>query len=285
MHTRHHILLLALCLTALSRAALVEVGDWTPLFRGVEYLHVSCAAPVEQVHLLRIDLTAPGVRVAVTPGNGDAPLETNSQCTTSFLKALHCQAAVNTAAFGPVVDQEGVPQDILGVAIADGVEVSPTANRLAAVLFMDDGHVRLVDQPCDTAGVRQAVSGFSRILIDGRNVCDPAEIWHPRTGLGVSADGKTLLLIVIDGRQPGYSEGAPTHALAAWLRAFGAWQAINLDGGGSTAMIVDDHGTPRQLNRPIHRGIPGLERPVAANLGIYAEPFQPGSPCGIIRRP
>jgi hypothetical protein len=264
-----------LAITLYATASVVDVAPWTPLFQGIAYTHVTCTVPMVQVHVLRVDLTAPGIRFATTPGNGDAPLETNSQCTSAFLKTTGCQVAINTAAFSHVVDQDGVSEDILGVAIADGALISPPQAGYAAVLFSAVNQVRIVDQPCDIAGVRQAVSGFRRILIDGANVCDPTEVWHPRTAIGLGQDGKTLLLLVIDGRQSGYSDGAPCYAVAAWLRAFGAYQAINLDGGGSTSMVMTDgHGGVTILNRPIHKGIPGLERPVGANLGVYALPVQ-----------
>jgi Phosphodiester glycosidase len=61
---------------------------------------------------------------------------------------------------------------------------------------------------------------------------------QPRTGLGVTADG-TILLVVIDGRQPRWSIGATLGELRNTLRDLGAVDALNLDGGGSSEMVVD----------------------------------------------
>ena len=61
---------------------------------------------------------------------------------------------------------------------------------------------------------------------------------HPRTAIGVLADGRALLLVV-DGRQPALSVGMSLEELAQLLVEFGAVDAINLDGGGSTTMVVD----------------------------------------------
>ncbi|MCM3716148.1 phosphodiester glycosidase family protein [Alkalihalobacillus oceani] len=61
---------------------------------------------------------------------------------------------------------------------------------------------------------------------------------HPRSAVGISGDGTKLFLVTIDGRQSGYSQGATLRELAEYMRSLGAYQAINLDGGGSTTMVA-----------------------------------------------
>jgi exopolysaccharide biosynthesis protein len=61
----------------------------------------------------------------------------------------------------------------------------------------------------------------------------------PRTVAGVRADG-TLLLVVFDGRRPGVSEGVTLPEAAGVLLSLGAVDAMNLDGGGSSTMVVRD---------------------------------------------
>ena len=93
---------------------------------------------------------------------------------------------------------------------------------------------------------------------------------HPRSALGMNAAGDRLWLVTIDGRQTGYSEGASFAETALILQALGAADAINLDGGGSTALVYRDPVRgPRVLNRPIQGGIPGTERPVATHIGVF----------------
>jgi exopolysaccharide biosynthesis protein len=67
---------------------------------------------------------------------------------------------------------------------------------------------------------------------------------HPRTALGVDRDGR-LILLVIDGRQPA-SRGATLEETATIIRELGAMRAMNLDGGGSSALVV----AGILLNRP-----------------------------------
>lgn len=67
----------------------------------------------------------------------------------------------------------------------------------------------------------------------------------PRTAIGWQADG-TILLAVVDGRQPQWSVGMTLAELAELMRDLGCQEALNLDGGGSTTMVVRD----RVVNRP-----------------------------------
>jgi exopolysaccharide biosynthesis protein len=74
----------------------------------------------------------------------------------------------------------------------------------------------------------------------------------------------------VDGRQPFYSEGITLNELARLMISLGAQDAMNLDGGGSSTMVVaSKDGQPRILNSPIDNYIPGRERPVANHLGVY----------------
>lgn len=64
-----------------------------------------------------------------------------------------------------------------------------------------------------------------------------ANVRQPRAMAGVDGKGR-LILATVDGRQTGGSEGFTLHEAAAFMRSLGAVQALNLDGGGSTAMAV-----------------------------------------------
>ncbi len=84
-----------------------------------------------------------------------------------------------------------------------------------------------------------------------------------------------MLLFVIDGRQPNYSAGATLTELAEVILEHGGHHALNLDGGGSSTLVIEGpDGQPEVLNSPIHRRIPpSRERPVANHLGVHAEPI------------
>jgi exopolysaccharide biosynthesis protein len=78
-------------------------------------------------------------------------------------------------------------------------------------------------------------------------------------------------MVVVDGRQPLSSMGATLPDMAEIFRRLGAADALNLDGGGSTAMVVAGDAGPQVLNTPIHTGVPGRERPSANQLGVRAK--------------
>jgi exopolysaccharide biosynthesis protein len=79
--------------------------------------------------------------------------------------------------------------------------------------------------------------------------------------------------VVIDGRQPGVSEGVNLSEMAEIVLSHGGVDAMNMDGGGSSTLVMQDRdGQPRILNSPIHKNIPGEERPVGNHLGTFVQP-------------
>jgi exopolysaccharide biosynthesis protein len=68
---------------------------------------------------------------------------------------------------------------------------------------------------------------------------------HPRTAIGWRKDG-TLILVTVDGRQPQRSVGMTIEELAGLMLELGCVEALNMDGGGSTTMVVKD----RVVNSP-----------------------------------
>jgi exopolysaccharide biosynthesis protein len=99
-----------------------------------------------------------------------------------------------------------------------------------------------------------------------------ADDLHPRTAAAVDETGTKLWLVVVDGRQPGYSEGVTLAELAELMVALGAETGLNLDGGGSTTLVMAGPFGPKTLNAPIHTRLPMRQRPIANHLGVYALP-------------
>lgn len=135
---------------------------------------------------------------------------------------------------------------------------------------------RIVLRP-QWGGVVDAVGGGPLIVRDRQPVFRALESFtssqlslrHPRTAVGQRADGR-IILVAVDGRQPGYSTGLTNFELAQTMVRLGAVTASGLDAGGSTTMAFDG----RLLNRPSD---PGGERAVADGLfvfyyGVHAPP-------------
>lgn len=150
-----------------------------------------------------------------------------------------------------------------GVLIGTG-----SAAEFLSVLQPGDRITIRIDLQGDGAAqfrtVREAVAGGPWLIRNGR-ILPPAEMpgnfnlqtfierRHPRTAVGRTAQGE-VLWITVDGRQP-HSQGATLSELAQIMARYGAVEAINLDGGGSTTLVV--------RNLVVNSPSDGVERPVS----------------------
>jgi Phosphodiester glycosidase len=93
---------------------------------------------------------------------------------------------------------------------------------------------------------RDAVGGFPVLVRDSAEVAGLdsageatfAPVRHPRTIVAIGARGRRLMLVTVDGRQPGHSAGMTLREEAQLVRDLGATDAMNLDGGGSTTLVI-----------------------------------------------
>ncbi len=109
-----------------------------------------------------------------------------------------------------------------------------------------------------------AISGDRALLVNGVRTVINNTIAHPRTAVGIDADGRKLLILVVDGRSKS-SRGYTMVELADIMTALGAENAINLDGGGSSAMYSrTGSGAMGIVNEPSDGG----ERTVANAFGV-----------------
>jgi len=246
------------------------------LFPGVEYSRKVKLQPRPTViHIVAIDMRTPGLRFLVTPADdkgSDLPLR--ARTTSEFLGEFEVQIAINGDGFSPwwsrgpadYYPHSGDPVRPRGDTASRG-KVYWSTSEPFPTLFINSRNRLSFDAP---AKPYNAVSGEA-LLVTGGNVI-PAlddEEPHPRTAIGYSRNGRYLYLVVVDGRQPFYSEGMTLAELAELMLSLGAQYAMNLDGGGSSTLVVEgEDGEPRVLNSPIDNYIPGRERPVANHLGI-----------------
>ena len=147
------------------------------------------------------------------------------------------------------------------------------------VVVHEDGRVTLQENatvlPPDA---RYAVSGNAKVLTKGEPTPSDDKSRHPRSAVGLSADGKTLILLAVDGRRAGVSRGVTLAEEAALLKEFGASEGINLDGGGSTALVIKDAvtGAHAIANRPSEKfslapELDSVQRPVIDLIGVQID--------------
>lgn len=272
----------AICLLLASRPPRTDLTQ--ELFQGITYLRQARTTPRPLViHAVTIDLTAPGIGFLVTPREAACALDVCALTTGEFLEKYGLQVAVNGSFFEPFRSADYTladyyphthdPVDIRGLTISNG-ELYSAAEAAYANLCLTPALAHIVQGACP-AETTQALAGREILVAAGEVVDHSADTGlHPRTAIAISDAGRTLWLIVVDGRQGGYSEGVTVNELASIVQAFGVTTALNMDGGGSSTLVIARGGT-QLLNSPIHTRIPLRQRPVGNHLGIYALPLTP----------
>ncbi|MCC6579513.1 MAG: phosphodiester glycosidase family protein [Phycisphaeraceae bacterium] len=264
-------------LTFLAKSALAAdepAIPYQPLFAGIELAAVTATtddgAP-QRIFALKIDLKAEGISFMVTPGKPDGDGETGGQTVSQFLLEHHLQAAINASFFTPCCDRiPGQDKEVLGIAVSEGVMVSKGHDSACRDVLMitEDNQARITKEDDEAIGKAYTAVAGKLILQSSRTRGEVGGRRHPRTAVGLSEDKRHLILMVIDGRQFGYSLGATTQETARWIARCGAHDAINLDGGGSTTMVIDDEqGGIKYVNRPSE----AQERFIACSFGVRAK--------------
>ncbi len=231
---------------------------------GVRYIHLSCRdkseAPVE-AYMLEVDTKRHRIAVG-TPNDGYVAVNVSATIPEMMLSAIEAGRDVIASVNGDFFDMFG-DLSPSGLCIKDGRVVANPESRRAFVGMKKSGEVVLTDiaeYPDAKEELDCCFSGYQMVLRDGELYdVAPLEpfsfVRHPRTAVGLRKDG-TLLLLVVDGRLPEYSNGASLVDLARIMQSFSADRAINIDGGGSSVMFTRrDDGELRLHNRPadLHR--------------------------------
>jgi hypothetical protein len=272
-----------------------SVSPWTAIFQGIEQAtgtNDMSAGGTLSVNALRIDLQDPEVRLMITPPITDNYVpdqrETFLQTPREFLIEHGLQVAVNSGYFGPPSNYEltsGTPTYLQGAVISQGRMVSAqtrTNDSMSAIMFGTNSQATFyyVNWPAATTNdVFNALAGMFPLVSNGVNIAyfytnalsDSIHRAQPRTAFGLSQDNRYLIVITIDGRQ-NFSDGAFDYETAEFLLLFGAWNGMNMDGGGSTCMVkADDFGDAVDINVNSFQwavGRPGSQRSIGCNFGV-----------------
>src|SRR5687768_4543478 len=285
-----------MCLTALwwvvTAHSATTVGYWNPLFKGVDYSlssnTPSASIPNQHVvHAIKVDLLDPDIRLRTTPRVPTNYLnnvrEVIGQTVSDFLRQHQLQVAINANFFNSpgYYPPPGTVFNMHGLSIDQGTNVSTVvSSSIAQTLIFDTNNYPVLltnnspQKPLTNAYT--AVTGEVTLVLNGVNRMTRDFDVQPRTVFGISGDRRYLFLVAIDGRQSPYSEGATLYEAAQWLLLLGARDGINMDGGGSTLIVVaDSTGAPVRVNSSSAvAGDPeGRERVVGSHFGLYAKPL------------
>lgn len=248
------LLLLLLLTLFLATSAFAQ---WESVGPGVDYRRI--VRGNIDVHVARIDLKHPGSKVVATKRSE------RGLTVGEYARRTEAIVAVNGDYFDPQLRPLGTSVGACGVWTK-----GQKLQRRQGLVGIGAGRAEIQSNTQKTGGwMRGAVSGWPMLVeecapIENLPGSDPfTRAPHPRTAVGLSRDGRTMYFVVADGRR----ENVPGMTLPELARFFvdelGACRAMNLDGGGSSAMWVRG----RIVNRPSD---PAGERKVGNHLAVVA---------------
>jgi exopolysaccharide biosynthesis protein len=230
-------------------------ADWQVVAPGVEYQRITRGTI--DAYVARVDLKNAKLRVIASEAN-------DSGLTVSeFAKKRNAIVAINADYFDEQERPIGLARGACGTWTT-GQKVG----RKQGLVAVGRKRAEIQQNTMKTKRwMSGAVSGWPLINKD----CAPLKALpgsdhftlapHPRTAVGLSKNGKTMYIVVADGRREGVP-GPTLPELATFMDELGACTAMNLDGGGSSAMWVRD----AVVNQPSD----GVERNVGDHLAVIA---------------
>jgi len=233
------------------------------------------------MHVVKVDLTSSEIQLVATAAAD------RGHTTTAAASTLGAVVAVNGDYFAVAGFQ---PQ---GLAMGDGAVWPGTADDVTSGFFSfartGERTYGTISPPSDVVATAdldastQGIVGGRPLLVAGGTVtasfdCTDADALPcargPRTAVGLSADGNTMWMIVVDGWQAS-STGMTAAELASFAKQLGASDALSFDGGSASSMVIGGS----EIASPSD----GVERAVANHLGVRYGSLPKGTLVGFIR--
>ena len=200
-----------------------EVFEWKEVCPGVSRFDFENADIPLIYPAVKIDLNNPELTVTCTQW----------ERTSDFAARENCLVAINATPFG----KDG---QLVGIHKEKGNIISHSNSRYAAIAFGPDG-VKIFESQRDEEfeAFDFAFGGFWVVLKNGEVVEDFVRRCDSRSGAGISADGKTLFLLVVEGESAARSIGLSYPQCGEIFRAMGCSDALEFDGGGSSDLCIN----------------------------------------------
>lgn len=243
---------------------------------ATEISYISNTGLAKQIFIVETDLSTPNITIEASTPNNAAQFSMQPMTQQALFEDAEGHkvwAGINGDFYNM---SNGTPQGILykeGVAIKK--TVTDDLNTFFAILENGTAYIgNQQDYETVQDHIQEAIGGRVILLVDGILQSQTSTVLEPRTAIGVSQDGTKVYMLVVDGRRFHYSNGMSYEELGKCLKAVGAHDAINLDGGGSSTYFIRNTSDFKQdrfqlRNWPSDNG--GEERAVANGLLIIAK--------------
>ncbi len=230
----------------------IEGAEWAEYF-----FYENKNYPV-RYHCVKVNLASEDISIVTFPQSENDFAQKNGSPTNyftglrakKFSKKYNSIVTVNTAPFGgkngkwDSIAKITSTRRICGIHIVDKKELAPPVSRYSALCFYkaDEGFTgKIIKSQTKEAldGSDYAFGGFFTILTDGQKEEFSWRSNDSRTAAGLSEDGRTLYLLVVEGERWSKSHGLSYPECADVMIALGARNAMEMDGGGSSSLFIN----------------------------------------------
>lgn len=233
-----------------------------PLNEAMTLVSFKKENPLGRVYVVIVDLTHPRIELKMNEVIDKKTL------TSSFGKEYNCEIAINGEA-GETPELGAILGEWTGNYIVKGNPILQEDGELRPFLSFNRNNkgtyfeAKIVDT-ANTPDRYNTIWGRFDVLVDNEVVPDPQQRSYTRTVMGIDEAGKTLYLMIADGKRPSYSMGLTYEECGKIMKSLGAKNAMACDQGGSTAMYVK--AVNGLINRPADSD--GQERPIYTHFGV-----------------
>lgn len=246
-----------------------------PGVQALEMKILSATGLAVKMFVLEVDLKEAHLTMKASSPNEEGKLKTKQQMTLQALAYDKPGSRVLAAVNGDFFAKDGTPQ---GIYYRNGTCLKGTMTDNVCTFFAITKNKKAIIGSYDEydsykEDIQEAVGGRVRLMTNGNVLPQAVTALEPRTAIGVT-DDNVVYILVADGRNFWYSNGMRYAEMGAVMKALGAKNAINLDGGGSSTFIIRkiagfEDGRFAIRNWPYDNG--GVEREVANGLLVVTD--------------
>ena len=246
-----------------------------PGVQALEMRILSATGLAVKMFVLEVDLKEAHLTMKASSPNEEGKLKTKQQMTLQALAYDKPGSRALAAVNGDFFAKDGTPQ---GIYYRNGTCLKGTMTDNVCTFFAITKNKKAIIGSYDEydsykEDIQEAVGGRVRLMTNGNVLPQTVTALEPRTAIGVT-DDNVVYILVADGRNFWYSNGMRYAEMGAVMKALGAKNAINLDGGGSSTFIIRkiagfEDGRFAIRNWPYDNG--GVEREVANGLLVVTD--------------